>query len=309
MINADNDYIDEYVNHIKLTKNYSEHTLKAYSKDLCAFAEHLSSRRMPICLIDVRPEHIRSYLAALYSEKIERKTAARKISSLRSFYRFLVSRAIIDASPVVGVRFPKQARRLPIFLDDCDIEKLFTTPPADTWLGLRDRAILEVLYGGGLRVSEAVGLNVDDVDFSLAVVKVRGKGRKERLSPIGDYALAAINKYRQAMDSHFAVEGVSFDKNALFLNKHGKRISDRSVRRNLDKYLIAAGMDISITPHTLRHTFATHILNNGADLRSVQELLGHKSIAATQVYTHLTTKRLKEVYDKSHPLQNELKGN
>ena len=303
----DDELIDMYVSHIKLNKNYSEHTLTAYASDLCAFGDHLGKGRVPISFVDVKPHHIRAYLAALYSEQIERKTAARKISSLRSFYRFLVSRSIIESSPIVGVRFPKQARKLPIFLDMEDVEKLFSMPSSDSWLGLRDIAILEVLYGGGLRVSEVVGINIEDVDFSQGIIRVRGKGRKERLAPVGQYAIAAINAYRESLERYGRDEGLQYDKNILFVNKLGGRLTDRSIRRNLDKYLVKAGMDISISPHTLRHTFATHILNNGADLRSVQELLGHKSIAATQVYTHLTTKRLKEVYQSAHPLENEMK--
>jgi integrase/recombinase XerC len=303
---SDYELIDEYVSHIKLNKNYSSHTLAAYSCDLCDFCNYLGDKRVVIPLVDVSCEVIRGYLSHLHGKELERKTAARKISSLRSFYKFLVSRGMIDASPVVGVRFPKRDRKLPIFLDMPDIEKLFSTPPADTWLGLRDRAILEVLYGGGLRVSEAAGLNLEDIDFGAAMIRVRGKGRKERLSPVGDYAIEAVKAYRDKLDDYGKIENFSYQRQALFINSRGTRLSDRSIRRNLDKYLTAAGMDISISPHTLRHSFATHILNNGADLRSVQELLGHKSIAATQVYTHLTTKRLKEVYDKAHPLQNEL---
>ena len=305
MLPEDCDIIDKYISHIKLNKNYSEHTVKAYSVDICDFTEFLYSKRNPVSLPDVDCQTVRAYLAFIYSRGVERKTAARKISSIRSFYKFLVSRGVIEASPVVGVRFPKQASRLPTFLDMPDIEKLLTTPTDNTWLGLRDRAILEVLYGGGLRVSEAAGLNMADVDFAEAVVKVRGKGKKERLSPIGDMAASAIETYREKLGEFARLEGLKYDTAAVFINKSGGRLSDRSIRRNLDKYLIMAGMDISISPHTLRHTFATHILNNGADLRSVQELLGHKSIAATQVYTHLTTKRLKEVYKNAHPLEKK----
>jgi integrase/recombinase XerC len=300
---CDYDIIDKYIGHIKLNKNYSEHTVKAYSADICDFCDFLSSKKKPVSLVEVDCETIRGYLALVYSRGVERKTAARKISSLRGFYKFLVSKGVIEASPVVGVRFPKKISRLPTFLDMPDLEKLLTTPTDKTWLGLRDRAILELLYGAGLRVGEAAGLNMNDVDFHEAVAKVRGKGKKQRLAPIGNVAAAAIERYREKMEEFARLEGFSYDAAAVFINKSGGRLSDRSIRRNLDKYLKTAGMDISISPHTLRHTFATHILNNGADLREVQELLGHKSIAATQVYTHLTTKRLKEVYDSAHPLQ------
>jgi tyrosine recombinase XerC len=304
---TDDELIDKYIGHIKLNRNYSSHTLNAYSSDLREFREYLDQRRRGCGLLAVSCEIVRGYLAFLHGKGVQRKTAARKISSLRSFYKFLLSRGEIETSPVVGVRFPKREHKLPVFLDMSDIDKLFSMPSADTWLGLRDRAILEVLYGGGLRVSEAAGLNLEDVNYSSAMLRVRGKGRKERLSPVGEYALEAVKLYREKLEEKSRLDDFEYDSQALFISSRGTRLTDRSIRRNLDKYLIRAGMDISISPHTLRHTFATHILNNGADLRSVQELLGHKSIAATQVYTHLTTKRLKEVYDKAHPLQNDMK--
>ncbi len=297
--------IDKYLSHIKLNKNYSEHTLKAYSADLCDFAAYLEGKRVPLGLADVGCETIRGYLASLHSRELQRKSAARKVSSLRSFYKFLVSRSIIETSPVVGVRYPKRGQKLPVFLDSDDIAKLFSAPACDSWLGIRDKAIMEVLYGGGLRVSEAVGLNVEDADFAGGVLRVRGKGRKERLAPIGRYAFEAITAYREKLDAVSKEKHFDYDSKPMFVNKLGKRLSDRSVRRNLDRYLKIAGLDGSISPHTLRHSFATHILNNGADLRCVQELLGHKSIAATQVYVHLSTKRLKEGYDKAHPLQRK----
>jgi integrase/recombinase XerC len=177
---------------------------------------------------------------------------------------------------------------------------LLETPPMDNWLGARDRAIMETLYSTGVRVSELVALNMDDVDFLGEVVHVRGKGKKERIVPIGTSALQIIQHYME-FRSKRAQSNPNFDSKVLFVNKHGRRLSTRSVRRKMDKYLKIAGLDISISPHTLRHSFATHMLNNGADLRSVQELLGHQSLSTTQIYTHLTTKKLKEVYDKAHP--------
>jgi integrase/recombinase XerC len=200
----------------------------------------------------------------------------------------------------MAVRTPKQDRRLPKFLEYDQVKKLLETPPTDNWLGARDRAIMETLYSTGVRVSELVALNIEDVDFLGEALHVRGKGKKERLTPIGSSALQAIQHYMEFRNRRAQGNG-NFDSKVLFVNKHGKRLSTRSVRRKMDKYLKIAGLDPSISPHTLRHSFATHMLNNGADLRSVQELLGHQSLSTTQIYTHLTTKKLKEVYDNAHP--------
>jgi integrase/recombinase XerC len=177
------------------------------------------------------------------------------------------------------------------------------TPPTDSWLGSRDRAILETLYSTGIRVSELVALNMDDIDFLSEVIHIRGKGKKERITPISSSALQAIQHYMEYRNKR-AQNNSHFDARVLFVNKHGQRLSTRSVRRKMDKYLKIAGLDPAISPHTLRHSFATHMLNNGADLRSVQELLGHQSLSTTQVYTHLTTRKLKEVYEDSHPRES-----
>jgi integrase/recombinase XerC len=224
---------------------------------------------------------------------------------LRSFYKFLVKRNQLSSNPVMAVRTPKQDKRLPHFLEYDQVKRLLETPPLDNWLGARDRAIMETLYSTGVRVSELVALNMDDVDFLSEVVHIRGKGKKERIVPIGTSALQFIQHYME-FRSKRANSNPNFDSRVLFVNKHGRRLSTRSVRRKMDKYLKMAGLDISISPHTLRHSFATHMLNNGADLRSVQELLGHQSLSTTQVYTHLTTKKLKDVYDKAHPRDNSV---
>ncbi|HSV27858.1 MAG TPA: tyrosine-type recombinase/integrase, partial [Sedimentisphaerales bacterium] len=191
-------------------------------------------------------------------------------------------------------------KKLPKFLEYEQIQRLLTTPVTNHWLGARDRAMLETLYSTGMRVSELVALNIDDVDFLGEVVRLRGKGKKERIAPIGSSALQAIQHYLEFKNKR-SQNNSNFDTRTLFVNKHGGRMSTRSVRRKMDKYLIAAGLDPSISPHTLRHSFATHMLNNGADLRSVQELLGHQSLSTTQVYTHLTTRQMKKTYDEAHP--------
>ena len=242
---------------------------------------------------------IRAFLAFLTEREYSKATAARKLATLRSFYKFCLRRGYIQTNPVATIRTPKQEKRLPKFLDISQIQKLLTTPDDGSLLGARDRAMLETLYSTGVRVSELVALNVDDLDPVNGQLRVRGKGRKERITPIGPTAVTAIRRYLDMRQKD--PRTTTFDRLAMFVNKHGQRLSTRSVRRKLDKYLAEAGLDPSISPHTLRHTFATHMLNNGADLRSVQELLGHQSLSTTQVYTHVTTAQLKKDYDESHP--------
>jgi integrase/recombinase XerC len=247
----------------------------------------------------VSPMIIRRFLAVLRDRGYSKSSVARKLATLRSFYKWMVRGGHLATNPLTAIRTPKQERRLPKFLDVEQIQKLLDAPTDATLLGARDKAMLETLYSTGMRVSELVALNINDVDFFGEVVRVSGKGKKQRLSPVGPQALRSLQIYlakRQA-DPRRPL----FDAVALFINKHGKRISTRSVRRKLDKYLDQVGLSREISPHTLRHSFATHMLNNGADLRSVQELLGHQSISTTQIYTHLTTNRLKEVYDAAHP--------
>lgn len=313
--------IQEFFSYLKYEKHFSEHTLKCYSTDLQQYVEFLDSDQAgssakhsyesdgsggTALALEVRAEilsvtaaTIREFLVVLHNRNYSRATTARKLATLRSFYKFLVRRGYLQSSPVSVIRTPKQEKRLPKFLEIEQIEALFKAPDQSTLLGLRDLAMLEVMYSTGVRVSELVGLDVTDVDFDEAVLHIRGKGRRERLAPVGQRALDAINQYLTKR-SHVQ-QGQSFDQEALFVNKSGQRLSTRSVRRKLDKYLAQAGLDPSISPHTLRHTFATHMLNKGADLRSVQELLGHRSLSTTQIYTHLTTGRLKEVYNKAHP--------
>lgn len=250
-------------------------------------------------LLAADANQIRAFLSFLNEREYSKATAARKLATLRSFYKFCLRRGYIQANPVTTIRTPKQEKRLPKFLDLEQIQKLLRTPDETTLLGARDRAMLETLYSTGVRVSELVALNVNDINGEAGQLRVRGKGRKERISPIGPTAVAAITRYLEMRKSD-PRNGAS-DQDAMFVNKHGQRLSTRSVRRKLDKYLAAAGLDPSISPHTLRHTFATHMLNNGADLRSVQELLGHQSLSTTQVYTHVTTAQLKKDYDESHP--------
>lgn len=331
--------IDEFLNYLKFERHFSPHTAKCYAADLAQFCVYLSAAdassagsatgRAPsttvalhaggagsrdgaapaaaVLVADdpserlraVDTEQVKGFLGFLADQDYSKSTIARKLATLRSFYKFCLRRSYVPVHPLATIRTPKQEKALPKFLDIEQITRLLSTPDTNTLLGGRDRAMLEVMYSTGVRVSELVDLNLDDVNFDSGVLRVRGKGRKQRTSPVGPTALSAIRRYldlRRA-DSRNA----AFHPHALFINKHGQRISTRSVRRKLDKYLTQCGLDPSISPHTLRHTFATHMLNSGADLRSVQELLGHQSLSTTQIYTHLTTPRLKAAYDEAHP--------
>lgn len=248
---------------------------------------------------------IRQFLAHLSEQQYSAATMARKIATLRSFYKWGERRGLTATNPMTLIRTPRQSKRLPKAITVEQVEKLLSSPGQNDVLGRRDRAMLETLYSTGIRVSELVGLNINDLDVPGEALRVRGKGKKERLVPLGTHALAAIAAYIEmvrADTKHSKVwEGEARHQAPLFLNKHSGRLSSRSVRRKLDKYLREAGLDPSISPHTLRHSFATHLLDNGADLRSVQELLGHQSLSTTQVYTHLSSQRLQDAYKDAHP--------
>jgi len=325
----DNMIVEEFLNYLKFEKRFSEHTAKCYGTDLVQFGDFLLDRsgggggetvsmsggtvvsvatqpevKKDQMLLAVDVNSVRGYMAVLNEKQYSKATIARKLATLRSFYKFLVKRGQIEANPVVSIRTPKQEKKLPHFLEYEEVKRLLETPPLDNWLGARDRAILETLYSTGIRVSELVALNMDDIDFLGEIVHVRGKGKKERITPIGTSALQVIQHYMEFRNRR-SQSNPKFDLKVLFVNKHGRRLSTRSVRRKMDKYLKMAGLDPSISPHTLRHSFATHMLNNGADLRSVQELLGHQSLSTTQIYTHVTTKKLKETYQSAHPRETE----
>ncbi len=291
----------EFLRHLALERNASPHTVKAYREDL---AQALDFFRGRLSQQNPAPDRLttrllRAYLAWLHDQGYAKTTLSRRVSAVRSWCRFMCRQGVLSANPADGLRGPRQDKRLPHFLSVEDVSRLIDAPPADTPLGLRDRALLETLYSAGLRVSELTGMNVEDVDLAEGLATVRGKGRKERLALLGPPALAALRRW---LESRGAVTGaLSRPQPALFLNKNGTRLSSRSVGRLLEKYLKQAGLDPRTSPHTLRHSFATHLLDNGADIRSVQELLGHRSLSTTQIYTHVTTTRLQESYDKAHP--------
>src|SRR3989338_2993748 len=285
-------YIDKFINYLKIEKNASGHTVLNYTIDLKNFAKFLGDTGVD----SVNYLFLRKYLASMKEKNYAKRTVARKLASLRSFFKFLYREGYIKTNPSSSIATPKLDKKLPIFLDPDEVSRLIESPSEKDSAGLRDRAIMETLYSTGVRVSELVGMSLCDIDFISGVVKVFGKGRKERLAPIGDRALRAIRNY---LDKR-GVASLS-DKKAVFLNKNGSRLTARSVRRIIEKYIKRVSMREGISPHTLRHSFATHLLNRGADLRSVQELLGHMNLSTTQIYTHVTTERLKEVYDKAHP--------
>lgn len=285
-------YIQKFITYLKVEKNSSQHTLINYQIDLKEFNSSIKQKPLEnITYVDVR-----LFLARMKERNFSKRSVARKMATLRSFFRFLCREDYIKTNPAAGLQTPKIERRLPIFLDIDQVVRLIESPDISDVYGLRDRAILETLYSSGIRVSELVGLNKDNVDFIGGVLKVYGKGKKERLAPIGDRALRVIRDYLEKVNA-----GKIKDKKAVFLNKSGRRMTDRAVRRVVDKYIRKTSLNENISPHSLRHSFATHLLDRGADLRAVQELLGHANLSTTQIYTHVTTERLKSIYDKVHP--------
>jgi integrase/recombinase XerC len=291
----------EFLRHLALEKNASAHTIKSYREDLMQAVDFFRTR---LASQTPRPEQLttrvlRAHLAWLSEQGYARSTIARRLAAVRSWLRFLCRQGTLSSNPAMGLRGPRQDKKLPHFVSREDMTCLLETPPANLPLGLRDRAILETLYSAGLRVSELTGLDVGDVDLDDGMATVRGKGRKERLALLGPPAVAAIQCWlpeRQTLAGPRAAT-----QPALFLNKNGTRLSSRSVGRSLEKYLAQAGLDPRTSPHTLRHSFATHLLDAGADIRGVQELLGHRSLATTQIYTHISTQRLRDSYHKAHP--------
>ncbi len=289
----------EFLRHLSLEKNASAHTVKSYREDLTQaldfFRERLGKSSLEPAQLTTRL--LRAYLAWLHEQGYAKTTIARRLAAVRSLCRFLCRQGTLTGNPADGLRGPRQDRKLPHFLSEDDLTRLLAAPPADTPLGLRDRAILETLYSAGLRVSELTGLDRDDLDLDSGLATVRGKGKRERLALLGPQALAALGRWLASRD---AVPKAK-DRPAVFLNKNGTRLTSRSVGRLLEKYLAQAGLDPRTSPHTLRHSFATHLLDRGADIRSVQELLGHRSLANTQIYTHVTTTRLQDSYQQAHP--------
>jgi integrase/recombinase XerC len=293
----------EFLRHLALEKNASAHTVKAYREDLnqaLAFFRTRQSGRA------AGPEQLttrllRAHQVWLHDQGYAKTTIARRIAAVRSWCRFLCRQGTLAANPADGLRGPRQDKKLPHFLTEEGMTTLLTAPPVQTPLGVRDRALLETLYSAGLRVSELTGLDLGDVDLDSGMATVRGKGKRERLALLGPKALDALKEWLALRCKLHGGPRGQKTAEPLFLNKNGTRLSSRSVGRLLAKYLAQAGLDAHTSPHSLRHSFATHLLDRGADIRSVQELLGHRSLANTQIYTHVTTHRLQDSYHKAHP--------
>jgi len=301
------DYIETFINYLKDQKGYSPHTIKNYHIDLKQFSEFLGSRNkssrkgesgLEIEAVDATA--IRAYLGSLYG-RLTRTTIARKLSAVRSFLLFLEKKGLIQSNPAADIATPKLEKYIPVYLPVDDVFRLLERPDREKPLGLRDLAILEVLYSCGIRVSELEALNTSGIDFEEHLVRVIGKGNKERIMPIGRTALKAVRNYLDAVQYLRKKVGDVSKDGPLFINSRGGRLSARSIGRIIKRYAIESGLTSEISPHSMRHTFATHLLDGGADLRSVQELLGHASLSTTQKYTHVSLDRLMEVYDKAHP--------
>lgn len=320
----------QFLKHLSAVKNASEHTIRNYAIDLNALKNYLQKERLknhkaedfpdkishtsnyedrwkgkdsllPLELINKKT--IRGFLANLSAENSNKKTIVRRLSSLRTFFKYAISQNLIAVNPIEDLETPKVEKKIPLSISYDQIRKLLEQPDSGTYLGLRDRAIMELFYSSGLRVSELVALNRQEFDPQNLLIKLRGKGKKERVVPITKNAAEWITAYLNHSERHMDVEGHSaqVDDDAIFLNKHGTRLTTRSVDRNFDRYLKESGLASKITPHTIRHTIATHWLENGMDLKTVQVLLGHSSLATTTIYTQVSTNLKKKVYDAAHP--------
>jgi integrase/recombinase XerC len=291
---------ESFLTYLRVERNSSELTIKSYREDLTVLVDYLEEAHGSCPTpAEITTFDLRDYVAAVGEAGYAKSTVSRRLASMRSFFRFGQRNGLVDANPAKPLRNPRKSRNLPHFLTDGEIQKLLDAPPETEPLGRRDRAILETMYSAGLRVSETVAVSDGDLDFDGGLVRVRGKGRRERLAPLGSYATKALRVWLAARKlSSRETEGPLAP---VFVNKFGCRITTRSVARMLDKYLKLTGLDLRTSPHSLRHSFATHLLDRGADIRSVQELLGHKSLVTTQIYTHVSTAGLREAYEKAHP--------
>jgi integrase/recombinase XerC len=301
------EYLDNFEAHLKYERNVSEHTLRNYMSDLKQFHDYIcpldaSGKRREVDIHQIDHVAIRDYLATFYKDNHKKTSIARKLATLRSFFKFLCREQVLEMSPAKLVSSPRLEKKLPKVLSVEDVIRFIESPDTETVLGKRDRAILELLYGAGIRVNELTRLNLEDVDFKNQSIRVRGKGRKERIVPFGSKAKEAIETYMEVRGDLLLEAPVDDrDTEILFYNYQGTRITTRSVGRMVDKYVKECALSMDISPHSLRHSFATHLLGNGADLRAIQELLGHALLSTTQIYTQVSMEKLMEVYDKSHP--------
>ncbi|MFB0566349.1 MAG: tyrosine recombinase XerC [Candidatus Aminicenantaceae bacterium] len=288
--------VNQFLNYLKYEKDASPLTIKSYRSDLSQLVKYLSEKGVSLKEID--NVLLRGFLARLYDRKDKKSTIARKLAAIRSFLKFCMMKKWLEDNPAKVVATPKQEKHVPSFLSEDEMANFLDLPPSDKVLELRDKAILELLYATGIRVSELIGINLEDLTFEERLIRVRGKGKKERLLPFGRKAEESLVRYIQARHS---INKGRIDEKSLFLNYRGQRLTPRSVERIIDKYILLSALKRKISPHSLRHSFASHLLSRGADLRVIQELLGHESLATTQKYTHLDLPQLLKVYRKSHP--------
>jgi integrase/recombinase XerC len=288
--------IDRYLVHLVEVRDSSPHTVRAYSADLVGLAGYLEEKGVRAAP-EVTPLHLRMWVAHLLEKGLTASSRARMLSSVRAFFRFLVRERVVERNPASGLRSPRLPRRLPHFLTTDEVGRLLGAPDEADRFAVRDRAILETLYSSGCRIGELQTLDDADLDLSGGVARVRGKGKRERLAPLGRFAVEALRVWLRSRLTLLAGR----PERALFLNRFGGRLTARSISRMLKKYIAREGLSTRTSPHTLRHSFATHLLDAGADLRSVQELLGHKNLETTQIYTHVTVERMRRIYDRAHP--------
>lgn len=297
-----NKNLENFISFIYKEKKYSNHTIKNYEIDILEFDSYL--KKEGIYYLDVNYDFIKGYLMNLYERKLSSNSVARKLSSLRSFYKYLFNNGIIKTNPFKYVATPKKEKKLPKYLGVEDIEKIFNTPDINTSLGQRDKLILEVLYATGIRVSELVNIKISDIDFYNKEIKILGKGNKERIDPFGEYCLDSINLFindgrKKILEKHNKI------CEYLIINEKGNQITTRGVEKIIDNIVKKSDIKKHVSPHMLRHSFATHLLNEGCDIKTVQELLGHESLESTQIYTHVSNERLRSVYLKCHPRSNK----
>lgn len=296
-----NPTIGLFLNYLAVEKNASAYTIKSYREDLSTLVTYLNEKNKGICPkpAEVSTLILRGFVGWLHEKNFESSTISRHLASLRSFFRFCQREEIVEKNPAAPLRNPRQHRKLPHFLSTEEINRLLVAPPETTTAGLRDRAILEMMYSTGMRVGELVAVSDEDVDESQQIVHIMGKGKKERIAPLGSFCLHALAEWLEVRNVR-----VSENERApvpVFTNKFGNRLTTRSIGRMLEKYIQQTGLDDRTSPHTIRHSFATHLLDRGADIRAVQELLGHASLSTTQIYTHISVASLRAVYEKAHP--------
>ena len=292
--------VTRFLRFLSVERNAASLTIKSYREDLAALLDYLQQAygRLP-APGEITPLDLRGYVSAMHEAGYAKTSVSRRLASLRTFYKFAQREGLANSNPAKPLRNPRKDRKLPHFLSTDEIGLLLTAPPATSCQGMRDRAILETMYSAGLRVSEVVGMNDGDLDLEEGVIRIRGKGRRERFSPVGSFARKAITRWLGKRT--LSPKEPKSELAPIFTNRFGRRLTTRSVARMLEKYLKTSGLDLRTSPHTLRHSFATHLLDRGADIRSVQELLGHKSLVTTQIYTHVSTAGLRAVYERAHP--------